>query len=56
MQSASLNGKPLARAWLRHSEVVAGGKLELVMGPNPNLGWGSGLDELPPRNFPPLAH
>ena len=56
VQSATLNGKPLERAWLRHSEVVAGGTLELVMGPNPNEGWGSGPDQLPPRNFPPSAH
>jgi predicted alpha-1,2-mannosidase len=56
VQSATLNGKPLDRAWLRHSEVVAGGTLELVMGANPNLGWGSAPDELPPRNFPPAAH
>ena len=53
VQSAILNGKPLNRAWLRHTEVVAGGTLELVMGPKPNENWGSALDELPPRNFPP---
>ena len=52
VQSATLNGKPLNRAWLRHSEVVAGGVLELVMGPVPNERWGSAPDELPPRNFP----
>ncbi|MGA2246960.1 MAG: GH92 family glycosyl hydrolase [Verrucomicrobiota bacterium] len=52
VQSATLNGKPLNRAWLRHAEVVAGGTLELVMGPNPNVDWGSAPDQLPPRNFP----
>jgi putative alpha-1,2-mannosidase len=52
VQSATLNGKPLNRAWLRHAEVVAGGVLELVMGPQPNESWGSALSELPPRNFP----
>ncbi len=56
VQSARLNGQPLNRAWLRHSEVVAGGTLELVMGANPNLNWGSEPDQLPPRNFPPAAH
>jgi predicted alpha-1,2-mannosidase len=55
VQSATLNGKPLNRAWLRHSQVVAGGTLELVMGPNPNLSWGSAPDQLPPRNFPVAA-
>ena len=53
VQSASLNGKPLNRAWLRHAEVVAGGVLELDMGPKPNKSWGSAPKELPPRNFPP---
>ena len=53
VQSAKLNGRPLERAWLRHAEVVAGGTLELVMGPNPNERWGSAPDQLPPRNFPP---
>jgi predicted alpha-1,2-mannosidase len=54
VQSATLNGKPLNRAWLRHAEVVAGGTLELVMGPTPNESWGSAPDELPPRNFPSI--
>lgn len=53
VQSATLNGQPLQRAWLRHSEVVAGGTLELVMGPQPNEAWGSAPEQLPPRNFPP---
>ena len=53
VQSATLNGKPLTRAWLRHAEVVAGGTLELAMGPQPNEAWGSSPSELPPRNFPP---
>ncbi len=52
VQSATLNGKPLNRAWLRHDEVVAGGILELEMGPKPNESWGSAPDQLPPRNFP----
>jgi predicted alpha-1,2-mannosidase len=50
VQSATLNGKPLNRAWLRHAEVAAGGTLELVMGPKPNEAWGA--DQLPPANFP----
>jgi len=53
VQSATLNGQTLNRAWLRHSEVTAGGTLELVMGPTPNDRWGAAPDELPPRNFPP---
>ena len=53
VQSAWLNGQPLNRAWLRHAEVVAGGTLELDMGPAPNEQWGSAPAQLPPRNFPP---
>ena len=33
IQSASLNGKPLERRFLRHSEIAAGGTLVLQMGP-----------------------
>jgi predicted alpha-1,2-mannosidase len=33
--SATLNGKPLDRSWLSHSEIAAGGRLVLTMSPNP---------------------
>jgi predicted alpha-1,2-mannosidase len=46
IQSATLNGKPLNRAWVRHSEIVAGGTLEFVMGREPNQNWGT--EQLPP--------
>ena len=48
IQSAQLNGRPLARAWLRHEEIVAGGTLELVMGPQPNKQWGADAAQRPP--------
>ena len=35
IQSMSLNGKPLSRYYLYHHEIVAGGQLELEMGPEP---------------------
>jgi hypothetical protein len=38
IQLAKLNGKPLSRAWIRHSEIAAGGVLEFVMGPEPRTG------------------
>ena len=41
IQSATLNGKPLNRFWFRHSTLVKGGKLVLVMGPEPNKKWAS---------------
>ncbi|MGM9803339.1 MAG: GH92 family glycosyl hydrolase [Muribaculaceae bacterium] len=46
IQSATLNGKPLNRAWITHSEVVSGGVLQLVMGNKPNEKFGS--KQLPP--------
>jgi predicted alpha-1,2-mannosidase len=36
---ATLNGRPLERAWLTHAEVARGGVLHLDMGPAPS-GWG----------------
>lgn len=45
IQSATLNGKPLERAWLKHSEVIEGGTLEFKMAAKPNKSWGG---QLPP--------
>jgi putative alpha-1,2-mannosidase len=41
---AELNGRPLARAWLKQEEVACGGTLRLVMSTQPT-DWG--------RNAPP---
>jgi putative alpha-1,2-mannosidase len=38
IQSARLNGKPLAGPVLTHAQILAGGKLEFVMGATPS-GW-----------------
>jgi putative alpha-1,2-mannosidase len=43
--AATLNGRPLDRAWLRHGEIVAGGRLTLTMS-NVAGHWGE-------RNLPP---
>ncbi|MFM7152860.1 MAG: GH92 family glycosyl hydrolase [Bacteroidota bacterium] len=48
IQSASLNGKPLNKPWFYHRELVAGGKLTIIMGPEPNEKWGSGENDAPP--------
>lgn len=45
VQSARLNGRPLNRAWITHDELVAGGRLELELGPSPS-NWAS--KERPP--------
>jgi len=37
-----LNGKPLARSYLRHDEIVAGGELRFEMQATPNKDWATG--------------
>ncbi len=64
IQSATLNGEPLTRCWLKHEEIVNGGKLELIMGPTPS-DWAHdgelppsspvGIDELTPEIQSPAA-
>src|ERR1700730_13870127 len=38
IQSARLNGKPLAASVITHAQILAGGELEFLMGPTPS-GW-----------------
>jgi predicted alpha-1,2-mannosidase len=40
IQSATLNGKPLTKARILHSDITAGGTLAFEMGPRPNTKWG----------------
>ena len=42
---ATLNGKPLNRAWLHHSEIANGAELHFILSDKPTL-WGR--KELPP--------
>jgi predicted alpha-1,2-mannosidase len=39
IQSATLNGQPLDRGWLKHEEIARGGRLILHLGPKPSE-WG----------------
>lgn len=48
IQSAMLNGKPLNKPWLGHSDIVNGGSLVFEMGPRPNKAWGSTPGSEPP--------
>lgn len=41
IQSAKFDGKVLDKPWFTHEQLVAGGKLELEMGPKPNKNWGT---------------
>jgi hypothetical protein len=50
VQSATLNGRPLTRAWVYRSELARGGRLRLVMGPRPNKNWASAPADLPLRS------
>jgi putative alpha-1,2-mannosidase len=52
IQSATLDGKPLLKPWLTWQQLVAGGTLRLVMGPQPNLAWGTAPDDAPPPTMP----
>jgi predicted alpha-1,2-mannosidase len=45
VQSATINGRVLNRAWLKHEEITGGSKLVLRMGPTPST-WGR--DNRPP--------
>jgi predicted alpha-1,2-mannosidase len=46
VQSATLNGEALDRAWIGHGEILKGGVLRFRLGPQPNEKWGtSGLPE-----------
>jgi predicted alpha-1,2-mannosidase len=48
IQSAKLNGKPLNKPWITHSDIVDGGTLTFDMGDKPNKKWGSKPGEAPP--------
>lgn len=48
IQSAALNGKPLEKTWLTHTEITGGGTLVFTMGPEPNKKWGSKPEAAPP--------
>ena len=51
IQGANLNGKPLDKPWFTHSELMNGGKLELVMGATPNKSWGAAEKSAPPSEI-----
>jgi putative alpha-1,2-mannosidase len=47
VQSATLDGKPYTRNWLRHSFFTEGGVLELVLGSEESK-WGAKEEDVPP--------
>ena len=48
VQSATLGGRPLARAWITHDQVMTAGELRVVLGPGPNPGWATAAADRPP--------
>jgi predicted alpha-1,2-mannosidase len=52
IQSATLNGQTLTRPWITREELVSGGTLHFVMGPQPNPQWGSAAADRPPTTMP----
>ncbi len=47
IQSATLNGKPFFRTFLRHSEITDGGTLKLEMSDSPNTTRGTAMGDRP---------
>ncbi|GAA3917377.1 glycoside hydrolase family 92 protein [Chitinophaga oryziterrae] len=47
IQSASLNGQPYTHNWISHADIMNGGTLHLVMGPQPALNRGTAIADRP---------
>lgn len=52
IQSATLNGKALSDSYITHQQILAGGTLNFVMGPQPNTNWGKAEANRPPAGMP----
>jgi len=46
VQSARLNGKPYTKSYIMFNDIMAGGTLELTMGPTPSK-WGTAKKDRP---------
>jgi len=46
IQSATFNGQTLETCWLSHKNLVQGGQLELILGPEPNKKWGTSEEKV----------
>ncbi len=51
IQSATLNGKELTRAWFTNADILAGGELHFRMGDKPNKEWASTKADRPPSGL-----
>ena len=50
IQKAILNGEPLKHSYIRHSDILKGGKLEFIMGPTPNKELWTNKEAFPPSS------
>lgn len=48
IQNVQLNGQPWQKNWIPFQSIAAGGRLSIVVGPNPNEHWGAAPTETPP--------
>jgi len=48
IQGIKLDGKSQSKVWIKHSDILRGGELELRMGNTPCKMLGSSQDDLPP--------
>jgi predicted alpha-1,2-mannosidase len=47
IQSATLNGRNYQKSYLTHSDILEGGELSFLMGPDPNRNWGTNPGDYP---------
>lgn len=47
IQSVTLNGKPYAKAYITYRDIMDGGELKIVMGPQPNEAFGATPEDRP---------
>ncbi len=47
IQSVTLNGRLLDQPWFTHDDLINGGVIRMVMGPEPNKTWGTNPEKAP---------
>ncbi len=48
VQSVTLNGQALERSYVRHQDIIQGGRLHFVMSDKPNKTWARAMSQRPP--------
>ncbi|MEA1673156.1 GH92 family glycosyl hydrolase [Nitrospirillum sp. BR 11163] len=48
IQSVTWQGKPYTRTWIRHADLIQGGRLVFTLGPKPNPRFGAAVEDRPP--------